>query len=76
MPERPLNVAVVGLGTVGTGVARVLIEHSRRLERRAGRPICLRHAVVRDLKKPMGVVLAPSVLTDDLHLLKIGRAHV
>ena len=55
MPDPPSNrtrsVAIVGLGTVGTGVARVLLDQPERIARRAGRPVRLRHAVVRDLKK-------------------------
>jgi homoserine dehydrogenase len=66
MSEEPVSVAIVGLGTVGTGVARVLSEQPERIARRAGRPIVLRHAVVRDLKKPRGIALPPGLVTDDL----------
>ena len=44
----PLNVALLGLGTVGAGVARLLLEQPERLARRAGRPMRLCRAVVRD----------------------------
>src|SRR4029077_2539451 len=37
-----------------------------RIARRAGRPIRLRHAVVRDLKKPRGIDLPAGLVTDDL----------
>lgn len=63
---RPLNIGMIGLGTVGTGVAKVLIEHPERFARRAGRPIEIRRAVVRDLDKPRGIDLPPGVLTDDV----------
>jgi homoserine dehydrogenase len=66
MSEEPVSVAIVGLGTVGTGVARVLAEQPERIARRAGRPIVLRHVVVRDLKKPRGISLPPGLVTDDL----------
>ncbi len=66
MSEEPVSVAIVGMGTVGTGVARVLTEQPERIARRAGRPVRLRHAVVRDLKKPRGVELPAGVVTDDL----------
>lgn len=63
---KPLNVAIVGLGTVGSGVARVLLEQPERIERRCGRPVGLRRAVVRDLSKPRDVDLPAGVLTDDV----------
>jgi len=66
MNSEPVSVAIVGLGTVGTGVARVLTEQPERIDRRAGRPVRLKHAVVRDLKKARGIDLAAGILTDDL----------
>ncbi|MFQ5733969.1 MAG: homoserine dehydrogenase, partial [Planctomycetaceae bacterium] len=62
----PLNVAILGLGTVGTGVAKVLLEHPERMLRRCGRPIALRRAVVRDLHKTRDLKLPEGVLTDDV----------
>jgi len=66
MSDKPVSVAIVGLGTVGTGVARVLIEQPERVARRAGRAVCLRHAVVRDLAKARQIELPPGLVTDDL----------
>ena len=43
------KVAIVGLGTVGTGVARLLVEHGDRIARHAGRRLVLAQAVVNDL---------------------------
>src|SRR5215467_1235592 len=65
MSEEPVSVAIVGMGTVGSGVARVLTEQPERIARRAGRPVRLRHAVVRDLKKPRGINLPAGLVTDD-----------
>lgn len=62
----PLQIAIVGLGNVGTGVARILTEQPDRITQRSGRPVEIRKAVVRDLKKPRDVKLAPGTLTDDL----------
>ncbi|MEX0716979.1 MAG: homoserine dehydrogenase [Planctomycetaceae bacterium] len=64
--KSPLRVAIVGMGTVGTAVARILTEHGERTARRAGRPIELRKSVVRDLRKSRGISLPEGVLTDDL----------
>ena len=61
------NVAIVGLGTVGSGVARLLLDHGDRTARHAGRTMWLRKAVVRDLSKASQRVQLPDgVLTDSL----------
>ncbi|MCA9115811.1 MAG: homoserine dehydrogenase [Planctomycetaceae bacterium] len=62
----PLGVGIIGLGTVGSGVARVLLEHPERMQRRAGRPVVLRKAVVRDLSRSRGIELPAGMLTDQV----------
>lgn len=62
----PLQVGIIGMGTVGTGAARILTEHPDRMRQRAGRPIQLRRASVRDLSKDRGLNLPPGVLTDSV----------
>lgn len=62
---QPLGLAIVGLGTVGTGVARVLLEQPERITHRAGRPVQLRHAIVSNLHKVREVNLPPGVLSND-----------
>jgi homoserine dehydrogenase len=63
---QPLGIALVGCGTVGSGVAKLLLEQSGRLAVRAGRPLQLRRVVVRDPARPRGVGLPPRLLTTDL----------
>ncbi len=60
------KVAIVGLGTVGSGVARLLIDHGDRTARHAGRTLWLERAVVQDLTKPRGYDLPPGILTNSL----------
>lgn len=60
------KVAIVGMGTVGTGVARLLLEQRERLARHAGRVLELEKVVVRDRTRPRELLLPPGVLTDDL----------
>lgn len=60
------RVAIVGLGTVGSGVARLLLDHGDRTARHAGRTLWLEKAVVRDLEKPRDCTLPAGVLTSDL----------
>jgi homoserine dehydrogenase len=60
------NVAIMGLGTVGSGVARLLLDHGDRTARHAGRTLWLKKAVVRDASKPRGVDLPAGVLTESV----------
>ena len=62
----PLQIAIIGLGNVGTGVAKILTQKPEQIRQRSGRTIEIRRAVVRDLKRPRDVQLAPGALTDDL----------
>src|SRR5213080_374500 len=59
-----LGVALIGCGTVGSGVARLLLEEPERLAARAGRPLVLRRVVVRDPSKPRP--LPAGMVTTDL----------
>src|SRR5262245_15685413 len=60
------KVAIVGMGTVGSGVGKLLLEHDDHTARHAGRQLVLESVVVRDDKKPRGVKLPPGVLSTDL----------
>ncbi len=64
--NEPLGIALVGCGTVGSGVAKLLLEQSQRLAARAGRPLALRHVVVRDPDRTRSVTLPPGLVTADL----------
>jgi homoserine dehydrogenase len=60
------KVAIVGLGTVGTGVARLLLESGDRMARHAGRKLVLAQVVVKDLKKKRDIELPPALVSDDI----------
>ncbi len=60
------KVAVVGFGTIGAGVARLLLEQGDRIARRTGKRLELVQVVDTDLKRPRNVVLPPGILTPDL----------
>src|SRR5262245_4557624 len=62
----PLGIALLGCGTVGGGVAKLLVEQPDRLAARAGRPLALRRVVVRDPAKPRAVPLPPDIVGTDL----------
>jgi homoserine dehydrogenase len=73
----PLNIALIGCGTVGGGVAKLLLGQPERLAARAGRPLALRRVVVRDVHKPRAVALPRELLTTDLHeVIRDQQIHV
>jgi homoserine dehydrogenase len=75
--NEPLGIALIGCGTVGGGVARLLREQSERLAVRAGRPLVLRRVVVRDPDKPRPIELPRDLVTTDLQsVLRDPHIHV
>lgn len=48
---KPVNVGLLGLGTVGGGTINVLARNAEEITRRAGRGIQVTHASARDLRK-------------------------
>lgn len=61
-----LRVAVLGLGTVGSGIIRILQDDPRMILRRAGTQFDIRYVVVRDLHKKRSVSLpAHTLMTSD-----------
>ena len=66
MELQKTKVALVGMGTVGSGVARLLLDYGDRTARHAGRTLWLEAAVVRDLDKARDVELPAGVLSTDL----------
>jgi homoserine dehydrogenase len=65
MAQAPLNVGLIGLGTVGSQVAERLLGWRSQLGRRAGVELCLRRVLVRDLKKRRSVEIEPDLMTTD-----------
>ena len=61
---RPLTVALLGGGTVGASVARLLLDSARDLEERVGAPVVLTAVAVRDAAKPRPGVPADLVTAD------------
>ncbi len=64
-----VNVGLIGLGTVGTGVARTLLEKAHLLERRIGARIVLARVCDRNPSRKRGVRLPPGCLTTDAHAI-------
>ena len=64
--RREIGVGLIGLGVVGGGVARALLERSEYFARQVGATITVRRAAVRDISKPRTVDLPPGMLTTDV----------
>ncbi len=65
MAKDSFNVGVIGLGTVGTGVARILLENAENIGRRAGIPIRLARAADLDIARDRGLDFPEGVLVSD-----------
>ena len=61
-----LGIALVGCGTVGCGVVKLLNDEPARLAQRAGRPFDLRCVVVRDRHKARPVEVPVRLLSENL----------
>jgi homoserine dehydrogenase len=60
-----LRLGLIGLGTVGSGVAKILADHPNLLAERAGRRISIERVAVRNPAKSRGVSLPAGRITSD-----------
>jgi homoserine dehydrogenase len=72
----PLRVGLIGLGTVGQGVLRVLKRNAEDIARRAGRPIEVTTVAVRDLARRRDCDLSGVRVTDDARTVVRGDVDV
>lgn len=63
-PQRPVGIALLGYGTVGSEVMRLFTENAESLEHRVEGPVELKGVAVSDISKPRPGV-APDLLTQD-----------
>lgn len=63
MSASTITVGLLGLGTVGSGVVRLLTDHAEEIAARVGAPVEVGPVAVRSLDKPRGVRVGR--LTDD-----------
>ena len=63
--ERTLRVGLLGCGTVGAAVIRVLHEHADEIAQRAGCRLSVARVAVRDPDRPRDVPLGPDSFTTD-----------
>ncbi len=61
-----IGVGLVGFGTVGTGVAKILLGNRALIQRRVGVPVELVRVADLDIARDRGVSLPPGMLTTDV----------
>ncbi len=66
MTNSTAKVAIIGFGTIGSGVARLLLEHQDRISRQVGRNVELVRIVDADIHRPRNIMPRPGLLTTDL----------
>ena len=62
----PLRIGIAGLGTVGSGVIRLLAGNAELIAARAGRPIVVSAVSARSKGRARGIDLAPYVWVEDM----------
>lgn len=60
-----IGVGIIGFGTVGTGVAKVLLGNATLIRRRVGVPVELVRIADLDITRDRGVALPPGLMTTD-----------
>jgi homoserine dehydrogenase len=62
---KKINVGLLGCGTVGTGVAKILLESRKIINSRVGVPIVLKHVADIDTESDRGISFDEGVLIND-----------
>lgn len=62
---KPVKVGLLGLGTVGTGVVRIVEGHQEDLRSQSGSSIVIEKILVQNREKARSIQIDPSVLTED-----------
>ncbi len=63
--KKSIGIGLMGLGVVGGGVAKALLEKDKAIAEETGCPLTLRKVLVRNLSKPRSVKVDPHLLTLD-----------
>ena len=64
---KKINIGLLGCGTVGTGVAKILIENKELISSRVGASLILKRVADIDIKKDRGVRFDDEVMTTDAY---------
>ncbi|WP_338449284.1 homoserine dehydrogenase [Niallia oryzisoli] len=61
-----ISIGLLGLGTVGSGVVKIIEDHQDKLMHQVGCPIQVKKILVKSLDKERSIDIEPSVLTTDV----------
>ncbi|ANU22635.1 homoserine dehydrogenase [Planococcus donghaensis] len=64
--KNEISIGLLGLGTVGSGVATIIQQHQQDLHHKLGAQVSIKKVLVRDTKKDRLSSLDPSVFTTDI----------
>ncbi|TWH49010.1 homoserine dehydrogenase [Sporomusa sp. KB1] len=59
-----INIALLGMGTVGTGVVKILTNNARNISQKVGIPVVIKKILVRNLTKARNVATEAELVTD------------
>ncbi|WP_394234500.1 homoserine dehydrogenase [Niallia oryzisoli] len=62
-----ISIGLLGLGTVGSGVVKIIEDHQDKLMHQVGCPIKVKKILVKSLDKDRPIEIEPSVLTTDVN---------
>ncbi|MGO1057905.1 homoserine dehydrogenase [Planococcus sp. FY231025] len=65
--KNEISIGLLGMGTVGSGVATILQQHQEDLRHKLGVPVTIKRVLVKDLNKERLSSLDPVVFTTDIH---------
>jgi homoserine dehydrogenase len=63
--KKGINIGLLGFGTVGTGVVKLLVENKTIIDSRIGMPLNLKYIADIDLDRDRGIEIDPKILTTD-----------
>lgn len=64
---KSISIGLLGLGTVGSGVVRIIENHQDKLRHQIGCPIEIKKIAVKNLHKERNVEIDPRILTTDVY---------
>jgi len=64
--KKEIGVGLLGMGTVGRGVYRILNDNKAGIEQKVGVPIVIKRILVRDISKDRGMALNKGLLTTNI----------
>lgn len=64
---KAIRVGLLGLGTVGSGVVKIIQDHQDKLMHQVGCPVTIKKVLVKDLEKKREVDLPKEVLTTEVY---------